>query len=224
MSQLNKIISPIGYIDQQDGCLFALNKPNIRSRESVDPKSDLSFYFNEYIVPKYGLNNINVSNVASFMKDLEMNWSKLDSSLKDKVLNIMVDNIFSNNFDFRNALLAKLNVPNVPGEQTKVKSEPFTNIFGSNKETFRSGKESFTSVESTESKESEESDKEPKEVKEDNKLKNKKKKTKESFGSSINTNVFIIIGVGIILIIILLFFLNNYFKNKKVEYPFPKNT
>ena len=60
---------------------------------------------------KHGLNNINVSNVASFMKDLQMNWSKLNPELKDKVLDIMVDGIFvGGDYDFKNRFLSKLGV------------------------------------------------------------------------------------------------------------------
>ena len=43
------------------------------------------------------------------MKDLEMNWTKIDKDLKSKVLDIMVI-ILSDNYDFKNDLLKKLNV------------------------------------------------------------------------------------------------------------------
>jgi hypothetical protein len=117
---MNKIVSPTGFLDQNNYCSSLkenndvnMNNRNVRSRESIDPNVDLSYYFNQYIAPKYGLSNINVSNVASFMKDLEMNWSKLDNSLKEKVLSILVDNIFvSGNYDFKNELLKKLNIQN----------------------------------------------------------------------------------------------------------------
>ena len=83
------IISPTGFLDVDNDSL--LYKKTVRSRESVDPKTDLAFYFNNYLVPKYGLDNINVNNCASFMKDLEMNWSKLTPDLKEKVLDILID-------------------------------------------------------------------------------------------------------------------------------------
>ena len=86
-------VSGTGSIELDNDCQYSIDLRSTRSRESVVPKDDLAFYFNTYIEPKYGLGNINVSNVASFMKDLEMNWTKLTPDLKDKVLNIMVDNI-----------------------------------------------------------------------------------------------------------------------------------
>jgi hypothetical protein len=106
-------VSGTGSIELDNDCQYSIDLRSTRSRESVVPKDDLAFYFNTYIEPKYGLGNINVSNVASFMKDLEMNWSKLTPELKDKVLNIMVDNILNNpnsNYDFKLRLLTKLGV------------------------------------------------------------------------------------------------------------------
>ena len=88
MNKMN-IISPTGFLDVDNDSLLC--KKTVRSRESVDPKTDLAFYFNNYLVPKYGLDNINVNNCASFMKDLEMNWSKLTPPLKEKVLDILLE-------------------------------------------------------------------------------------------------------------------------------------
>lgn len=102
-------VSPTGYVDLDNDC-YSIDSKSTRSREEVNPKEDLAFYFQTYLVPKYGLDNINVSNVATFMKELEMNWSKLTPDLKDKVLDIMVDNILSENYDFKNSLMAKLNI------------------------------------------------------------------------------------------------------------------
>ena len=104
----NTFVSPTGYVDLDNDCEYSIDKKSTRSRESVVPKEDLSFYFDTYIVPKYGLNNINVSNVASFMKELEMNWSKLDQTLKGQVMDIMVDGILSKGTAFKTDLLAKL--------------------------------------------------------------------------------------------------------------------
>jgi hypothetical protein len=103
-------VSPTGYIDLDNDCAYSIDLKSTRSREYVDPKEDLSFYFQTYITPKYGLENLNVNNVASFMKDLEMNWSRLTPDLKDKVLDIMVDGIFPQNYDFKNNLLSRLPV------------------------------------------------------------------------------------------------------------------
>jgi len=111
MSSGTNFVSPTGYVDLDNDCQYSIDLKSTRSREYVDPKEDLAFYFNTYIVPKYALNNLNVSNVASFMKDLQMNWTKLSPDLKDNVLNIMVDDIFaSGDYDFKNRLLAKLGV------------------------------------------------------------------------------------------------------------------
>ena len=105
-----QFISPTGYVELDNDCEFSIDRKSTRSRESVDPKSDLSFYFNTYIIPKYGLENINVSNVASFMKDLEMNWTKIPPDMKDKVMNIMVDAILNKDGQFKNDLLGKMNI------------------------------------------------------------------------------------------------------------------
>jgi hypothetical protein len=107
----SNIVAPSGYVDLNNDCEYSIDLKSTRSREYINPKEDLSFYFNTYITPKYGLDNINVNNVASFMKDLEMNWTKLTPDLKDKVLNIMVDGILNNpngNYDFKNQLLSRI--------------------------------------------------------------------------------------------------------------------
>ena len=105
----SNFISPTGYVDLDNDCEYSIDNKSTRSREYIDPKEDLAFYFNTYITPKYGLENINVSNVASFMKDLDMNWTKLTPDLKEKVLDIMVEILFKNgNFDFKTKLSAKI--------------------------------------------------------------------------------------------------------------------
>jgi len=127
-------ISPTGSVELDNDCTYSIDKRNVRSRETVVPSEDLAFYFKEYIEPKYGLGNINVSNVASFMKDLEMNWTKLTPDLKDKVLNIMVDSIFNNpksDYDFKSNLLNKLNIPvNTPSTFRNINQSNFGNASG----------------------------------------------------------------------------------------------
>jgi len=131
-------VSPTGYIDLDNDCQYSIDLKSTRSREYVDPKEDLAFYFNTYITPKYGLNNLNVSNVASFMKDLEMNWSKLTPELKDKVLDIMVDGIFTkDNYDFKTRFLAKLGVKELkppPSTVTSNKTLGSKSNFGSSQD------------------------------------------------------------------------------------------
>ena len=105
-----KFVSPTGYVDVDNDCEYSIDLKSTRSREFVSPKEDLAFYFQNYLAPKYGLDNLNVANTASFMKELEMNWSKLTPELKDKVLDIMVDNILPENYDFKNSLLTKMGV------------------------------------------------------------------------------------------------------------------
>ncbi len=127
---MSKFVSPTGYVDIDNDCEYSIDLKSTRSRESVNPKEDLAFYFQTYLVPKYGLNNINVNNCASFMKELEMNWTKLTPELKDNVLDILVDGIFTNNasYDFKNRFLLKLGVPqssNIPS-----KSNFGTSYFG----------------------------------------------------------------------------------------------
>ena len=109
MEKGTNFVSPTGYVDLDNDCNYSIDLKSTRSRENVNPKDDLAFYFNTYITPKYGLENLNVSNVASFMKDLQMNWTILTPDLKDKVLNIMVDDIFTEP-NFRNDFLTKLGV------------------------------------------------------------------------------------------------------------------
>ena len=104
-------VSPTGYVEIMDD-VYAIDNKSTRGREEINPKEDLAFYFQTYFIPKYGLDNINVSNVASFMKELEMNWSKLTPDLKDKVIDIMVNNIFLvGDYDFKKQLLSKLGIP-----------------------------------------------------------------------------------------------------------------
>jgi len=119
----SNFVSPTGYIDLDNDCEYSIDRKSTRSREDVDPKTDLSFYWNTYLVPKYGLNNINVNNVASFMKELEMNWTKLTPDLQNKVMDIMVDSIFSTNNSFRTALLEKLNIT-TPRENKSPEQSP----------------------------------------------------------------------------------------------------
>lgn len=128
---MSQFVAPSGYVDLDNDCEFSIDLKSTRSRESVNPKEDLAFYFNTYIVPKYGLNNINVNNVASFMKDLDMNWSKLTPELKDKVMNIMVDGILNKDSSFKTNLLQKLNIP----ISTTQVAPKITNAFSS-KESF----------------------------------------------------------------------------------------
>jgi len=128
-----RFVSPTGYIDLDNDCEYSIDRKSTRSRENVNPKEDLGFYFQTYLAPKYGLDNINVSNVASFMKELEMNWSKMTPDLKNKVLDIMVDNILSENYDFKTQLLSKLGVENNHQEPRVSKS-----TFGSSKSNFGS--------------------------------------------------------------------------------------
>jgi hypothetical protein len=119
-----QFIAPTGYVDLDNDCEFSIDRKSTRSREEVNPKEDLAFYFNTYIVPKYGLNNINVSNVASFMKELEMNWTKLSPSMRDQVMDILVDGILNRDSSFKSDLLNKLgvreqiNVVNTPSVST----------------------------------------------------------------------------------------------------------
>ena len=138
----NNFVAPTGYVDLDNDCNYSIDRKSTRSREEVVPKEDLAFYFDTYIIPKYGLNNINVSNVASFMKDLEMNWTKLDPAMKGQVLDIMVDGILSKNTSFKEDLLAKLGISAVAPVQ-QVESAPTT---GTNVVTPPVvGKQSFTS-------------------------------------------------------------------------------
>ena len=123
----NTFIAPTGYVELDNDCEYSIDRKSTRSREDVVPKEDLAFYFDTYIVPKYGLNNLNISNVASFMKELEMNWTKLDPVMKSQVMDIMVDGILSKNSSFKEDLLAKLgSAGSVPSEPQVLPSAPTT--------------------------------------------------------------------------------------------------
>lgn len=120
---MSKFVSPTGYVDVDNDCEYSIDVKSTRSRESVNPKEDLAFYFQTYLVPKYGLNDINVNNCASFMKELEMNWTKLTPELKDKVLDILVDGIFTNESDFKNKFINKLGVTSPSSDTGPVTSK-----------------------------------------------------------------------------------------------------
>ena len=143
---MTNFVAPTGYVELDNDCNYSIDTKSTRSREELNPKEDLAFYFNTYIIPKYGLNNLNVSNVASFMKDLEMNWTKLDSDLKNKVLDILVDGILSNDTSFKADLLKKLG-PTVPSVPTvPMVPSSFTSIPGGGKPGSIPGKSTFGST------------------------------------------------------------------------------
>ena len=127
---MSKFVSPTGYVDIDNDCEYSIDLKSTRSRESVNPKEDLAFYFQTYLVPKYGLNDINVNNCASFMKELEMNWTKLTPELKDRVLDILVDGIFTNESDFKNKFLNKLGITNQPNDTRPVINKINKSNFG----------------------------------------------------------------------------------------------
>jgi hypothetical protein len=133
---MGSFVAPTGYIDLDNDCEYSIDRKSTRSRESVNPREDLAFYFNTYIVPKYGLDNINVGNCASFMKDLEMNWTKLTPELKQKVVDIMVDGIIEP--DFQKTLYNKLS-PNVGGGGIPKPAPTGTSSTFGNKSSFGSG-------------------------------------------------------------------------------------
>ena len=107
---MSEFVGPTGYVELDNDCEYSIDRKSTRSREEVNPKEDLAFYFNTYIVPKYGLNNINVSNVASFMKELEMNWTKLDPQARSKTMDILVDGILNRDTAFKTDLMNRLNI------------------------------------------------------------------------------------------------------------------
>ena len=130
MEKGSLFVSPTGYVDLDNDCNYSIDLKSTRSREYVNPKDDLAFYFSNYLAPKYGLDNLNVNNVASFMKELEMNWTKLTPELKDKVLDIMVDGILNNNYEFKANILSKLGVVE-PSPTPMTKSTFGASRFGS---------------------------------------------------------------------------------------------
>jgi preprotein translocase subunit SecF len=131
------------------------------------------------------------------MKDLEMNWSRLDNSLKEKVLSILVDNIFvSGNYDFKNELLKKLNISNNQANQ----SNNNTPIIQAN----QSNTNNTNNTNNTQMNEG---------------VKNTNTISKETFGEETKkgTNIFLII---LILILLLVFYYFFVLKKKKVNLPY----
>ena len=120
------LVAPSGYIELDD----SMNKKNVPSRETVMSKEDITICFNKYLVPKYGLDNLNVSNVGSFMKEFEMNWSRLTPEMKDKSLDMLVV-ILGNNLDLKNALMNKLDI-----KQQVIQDIPKSTFNSIKKETF----------------------------------------------------------------------------------------
>jgi len=125
-------VLPTGYLDLDNDCTYNIDLKSTRSRERVDPKTDLAFYFNEYIKPKYGLHNINVGNCASFMKELDMNWTKLDQNARKQVMDILSDGILSPTSAFAKDLQVRLN-QSIPLEPSNVGIAQNKSSFGKNK-------------------------------------------------------------------------------------------
>jgi hypothetical protein len=128
---MSQFVAPTGYVELDNDCEYSIDRKSTRSREEVNPKEDLAFYFNTYIVPKYGLNNINVSNVASFMKELEMNWTKLNPESRSKTMDILVDGILNRDTTFKSDLMARLNIQQQPQGGGGVKPGGGKSRFGS---------------------------------------------------------------------------------------------
>ena len=81
-----------------------------RTREQVTSE-DVTFWVNKVLAPKYGLDDLNANNVASFLKELELNWAKLPTDLKDKVVDLMVEQIFPQNYEFAQAVMSRVAPP-----------------------------------------------------------------------------------------------------------------
>jgi len=138
---MSQFVSPTGYVELDNDCNYSIDLKSTRSREEINPKEDLAFYFDTYLVPKYGLNNLNVNNCANFMKDLEMNWTRLDAGLRGKVMDILVDGILSRDTTFKADLLAKLggsvpavvqqpSQPVIQGSSGPTNTQPSVSQFG----------------------------------------------------------------------------------------------
>jgi hypothetical protein len=130
-------VLPTGYLDLDNDCTYNIDLKSTRSRERIDPATDLAHNFNEYIKPRYGLGNINVANCASFMKELDMNWTKLDTPTQTKVMDILVSAIITPTSPFAKALQEYLNkiMPPPQVAQTKSsfgsKTNPIVDFFSS---------------------------------------------------------------------------------------------
>ena len=79
-----------------------------------------------------------------------MNWTKLTQDLKDKVLDIMVDGIFSSdsNYDFKNQFLSKLGakIQLTPAGPSQSNVTPVDNTGGPSKSGFGSSTSSKSTV------------------------------------------------------------------------------
>jgi hypothetical protein len=106
MELAKEFVNPVGYIEQDKSCNTLLNLKTTPSRESMD--CDSNFYFENYISPKYGLDNLNASNVVSFMKSFEMNWTHMPPNIRVKVIEFLIDTIFLKDGEMKNYLIQKL--------------------------------------------------------------------------------------------------------------------
>ena len=47
-----RFVSPTGYVELDNDCQYSIDVKSTRSRESINPKEDLAFYFQTYLVHK----------------------------------------------------------------------------------------------------------------------------------------------------------------------------
>jgi hypothetical protein len=118
MNSASGFVDSSGVVETESGEGYEPRGVRVNSREQVTP-DDVSFWVNKVLAPKYGLDNLNANNVASFLKELEVNWVKLPVELKDKVVNLMVEQIFPMNYEFKDAVLSRI-IPQSSSSETPI--------------------------------------------------------------------------------------------------------
>ena len=107
MDPSSGFVDASGVVETESGHGYEPRGTRVNSREQVTP-DDISFWVNKVLAPKYGLDDLNANNVASFLKELEVNWAKLPTELKDKVVDLMVEQIFPMNYEFKEAIMSRV--------------------------------------------------------------------------------------------------------------------
>ena len=137
MNSASGFVDATGVIETEGNSCYDPRGTRVNSREQVS-NDDIAFWVNKVLAPKYGLDNLNANNASSFLKEFEVNWVKLPAELKNKVMDLLVEQILSQNYDFKKALMDRMNLVD-PSElvPTEAVVEPSTDgIVGEGKEAF----------------------------------------------------------------------------------------
>ena len=109
MNSASGFVDATGVIETEGNSCWDPRGTRVNSREQVTP-DDVTFWVNKVLAPKYGIDNLNANNASSFLKEFEVNWVKLPTELKNKVMDLLVEQILSQNYDFKQALMDRMNL------------------------------------------------------------------------------------------------------------------